>query len=416
MLTLLLATLVALMPVTIMTGQSLPSTVYYLGLAAALGVLIQHRFAGAGEVQRHYRGLITCMAAPLLVVLFGAVWHRHLASTDLEIALRFLLGVWVFALALWHVPQHLLKQTIWGFVAAALAASGYIIGLSWPDWTRPDTDAVYNAVGYGNLTILLATLVLFSTRWTLTPWPRTERTFKLLVSVVTLGAFVLTQTRTGWIAVPLFVVIGAVLFTSGKRPARVIVSAVVALAAMATVFLSNDTLRQRAVLAYTETMDCQGDERTAGTSICVRLQLWRASLDMMKQNPVAGIGDRRRFRDQLQKDSLPKGIVSPMVAEGWGEPHNDLMLALASFGIPGGLALLLAYLAPAWVFMRRLALRYPDSVRTAAAMGLALCLGFLVFGMAETMLRGMRTASFYAMSVALFLTLSGPQQIDRKIR
>lgn len=408
MLNLLLATLVALMPVTIMTGQGLSSTVYYLGLLIALGVLFQHRFAGAGFVHSQYGGLIACMGAPLLVVLFAAVWNRHLASADLESALRFLLGVWVFALALWHVPRAWLKQTTWGFVAAALAASGYITWLSWPDWVRPDTGAVYNAVGYGNLTILLAALVLLSARWTLTPWPRVERAFKLLVTIVTVAAFVLTQTRTGWIAVPIFAVIGAVLFTSGKRLGRVVIVATVALAVMSTVFLNSDMLRQRAADGYTQFKECRGDNNTANTSICIRLQLWRASLDMMKQNPVAGIGDKRRFREQMQMDSLPKGIVSPMVAEGWGEPHNDLMLALASFGIPGGLALLLAYLAPAWVFTRRLVFRHPDSVRTAAAMGLALCLGFLVFGMAETMLRGMRTVSFYAMSVALFLTLSDP--------
>lgn len=94
------------------------------------------------------------------------------------------------------------------------------------------------------------------------------------------------------------------------------------------------------------------------------------------------------------------------MAEGWGEPHNDVMVALASFGIPGGVALLLVYLVPAWTFARRLSFQNSAAVRTAAAMGLAVCLGFLIFGIAETMFRGMRTASFYALCVALFMSLS----------
>src|SRR5690606_6324516 len=89
--------------------------------------------------------------------------------------------------------------------------------------------------------------------------------------------------------------------------------------------------------------------------------------------------------------------------------HDALPASLASFGIPGGVALLLVYLVPAWTFARRLSFENCAAVRTAAAMGLAVCLGFLIFGIAETMFRGMRTASFYALCVAVFLTLSRPK-------
>lgn len=404
----LLTLMLAVMPVTIMTGQGLPSTIYYVSLAAALALLVQHRFAGAAAVQKQYRWLIAGMAAPTAVVLFGALFHGFIASADLETGLRFLLGTWLIVLALSYVPNTVLWHATWGFAIAALAATGYIFYLSWPDFIRPETGAVYNAVGYGNLTVLLVALVLLSTRWTLTPWPRAERTVKFIVGALALAAFVLTQTRSGWVAVPAFAIIAAVLFTSKRQPARIVIASISMLAVMATIFLSSDQLRQRAIEGYKQTVACTGEQRTANTSICIRLQLWRASLDMMSQNPLAGIGSKRFFGDRLQNDSQPKGIVSEYVADGWGEPHNDIMLALASFGIPGGIALLLAYLVPAWVFARRLAFHQQVAVRTAAAMGLALCLGFLFFGLAETMLRGMRTASFYAMGVALFLSLSDP--------
>lgn len=414
MFNILLVALIALMPVTIMTGPDLPSTVYYLALAAALAVLVRHRFAGLGPVQQQYKTLCIAMAAPLLVVLFAALWHGDLPSADLEISLRFFLGVWLLVLALSYSRTATVWHASWGFVVAALAASGYIAYLAWPNFVRPETGAVFNAVGYGNHTIMLGTLVLLSVRWTITPWPQPERILKFVVAAIALAGFVLTQTRSGWVATPVFAVIAGVLFTSKKHPARIAVVAVGALAVMATVFLSSDALRTRAMEGYEQVLSCNGEQNTADTSICIRLQLWRASLDMMAENPIAGIGGKREFSKWLNNHSLPKGLVSPYVAEGFGEPHNDLMLALAAFGIPGGIAFLLVFLAPAAVFARRLAFHHPPAVRTAAAMGLAFCLGFLIFGMAETMMRGMRTASYYAMVVALLLTLSDPVKVGKE--
>src|SRR5690554_1523267 len=361
MLNAVLVALIAVMPVTIVTSPDFPSTVYYLALAAAVGVLVQHRFAGVDVVQRQYHPLIVCMAAPLLVVVFAGLWNGHTASADMETALRFLMGSWVLVLAFSYSRTALLWQATWGFVVAALAATAYISYLSWPAFERPETGPIYNAVGYGNLTIMLAVLVLLSARWTVTSWPRCERILKFAVATLTMAAFVLTQTRSGWVAVPVFAIIAGLLLTSKKHPLRIAVATASVLAVMATVFLSSDTLRARAVQGYQETLSCTGEQATADTSICIRLQLWRASLNMLAEHPIAGIGDKRFFGDQLKDDSLPKDIVSPHVAEGWGEPHNDILLALATFGVPGGIALLLIYLAPAWVFARRMAFRQPTA-------------------------------------------------------
>lgn len=162
MLNVLLVALIATMPVSIMTGQDLPSTVYYVALLTSFAVLIQHRFAGLGEVQSRHRVLITCLSTPLLVVLFSSIWHRQVPGADLETAFRYLLGIWVFLLALRYTPDHTLRKAIWGYLAAGLIATGYIVYLSvylsWPTVVRPNTDAVYNAVGYGNHTLMLALL------------------------------------------------------------------------------------------------------------------------------------------------------------------------------------------------------------------------------------------------------------------
>lgn len=429
----LLVTLMGLMPLIIMTNQSLPSTVFYLVLAASLVKILTGRnigraipgpAAGAGADTstgpeagsgrgKVPAGLVPCMAGLLFVVLFSSLWHGRLASHDLEFSLRFLFGVWLPLLALGLVPPRLARQIIWGYAAAAMAAVAFVVYLYLVEGGRPETSAVYNAVGYGNHTLMLGVLMLLSLKWTVTAWPRAERAIKVFLGLAALAAFVLTMTRSGWVAVPVFVVIGGFLAVSQMRPARIAMAIAVLGVLMAAVFLGNDTLRERATIAYEETMACQDEQSTANTSICIRLQLWRASLDMLAEQPLAGNGDRRLFGEYLQSRSLPKGLVSEYTAKGWGEPHNDLMLALASFGVPGGLALLLIYLGPSWIFLRRMAFHNSAGVRTAAAMGLAFCLGMMIFGFTETMFRGMRSVSYYALTVALFMALSDPGRQDR---
>lgn len=414
----LLLLLLALMPATIMTSQSWPSPVFYAAMAASLAVLARAPHDTIGALWRRYRGLFACMAAPALVALAAGLWHGRVSGADVEAGLRLAVGAALVTLALLARPDARAPQTLWGFALAALAAVATIAILAWPDGHRPDTSAIYNAVGYGNLTLLLAVLLALSLRLTLTRHGRGERLLRAALALATLAAFVLTQTRSGWVAMPVFALIAASLALPSTPPAqatapsparwRLWVLSVLIMGALAAVFLSNDTLRSRAVLAYDETLACRGAQATADTSICIRLQLWHAALQAGAQHPFAGLGDRRAFGPYLRDEALPRGVVSPFVAEGWGEPHNDVLLALASFGLPGALALLLAFLAPAAVFARRMARHHPAAVRTAAAMGLALCLGFLIFGLTETMLRGMRTTAYFALCCGLFLALSDP--------
>jgi O-antigen ligase len=47
-------------------------------------------------------------------------------------------------------------------------------------------------------------------------------------------------------------------------------------------------------------------------------------------------------------------------------------------------------------------------------MGLALCLGFFVFGWTELMMRSIRTIGFYAMTMAWLLALSDEKYLTRQ--
>jgi O-antigen ligase len=71
------------------------------------------------------------------------------------------------------------------------------------------------------------------------------------------------------------------------------------------------------------------------------------------------------------------------------------------------------YVAPSWIFIRRLGAQVTQPARVAAAMGLVLCVGFFVFGWTELILRGIRTLSFYAVMMAWLLALSDERFLAR---
>ena len=134
---------------------------------------------------------------------------------------------------------------------------------------------------------------------------------------------------------------------------------------------------------------------------------------MLEQSPWFGLGGTNHFQDAL-KEQAKQGRVSTKTAAQFGEPHNDVILMLAGYGLLGGIALVVVYIAPAVMFVRRFQLAEPDRVRAAAAMGLALTLGFAIFGMTELMFRGMRTVGMYSAILAWLIALCAPPPAHKR--
>lgn len=412
MLNLLLVVLYACMPVAVMSTDAAPSPVFYLTLVLCVVAACSRPRSPAGTVLADYRALLYCYTVPLLVVLVSSAVHRHWAGASVEAGFRAALGLPILLVGLRQVPLRLLRQAVWGVYAAALFAAAYVVYLIYPSFLERPVTTIYNAVSYGNLLLLLAVFSLYSLLWRLTPWPRLEKAFKIFVTVVAAGGFILTQTRTGWMAVPVFALLGVCIITGFRRPWRAAGLLVAIVVVVVAVGSCSPSLRERAEQGYQETMQCYDITHPVNNSVCIRFQLWRAAWHAFSHNPVVGLGDHSLFKPWMKARALPDGVVSKYVANNFGEPHNDMMQALSSFGILGGVGLLLLYFAPAWVFVRRMSQRHSRQTRVAAAMGVALCLGFAVFGITELMFRGMRTVGFYTMFVALFLVLSEPGDED----
>jgi len=396
--------LAGLSPILIMSTSRGGSLSFHLLLAAGVAVLATTRNAAA-DVRTTLRPYLPLMAALFSLaasVMISQAWHGDWHGSEVEKSLRFALAMLLLAAAL-RIPAEKLRYAMFGILAATWYAALNIGWLAYASAARPVTHE-FNAVTYGDLTLLFATLSFLSLGYPLTRHRRAETVLKLATALIGFVGFALTQTRGGWLAIPFFVLIW--LATLGRIPMR---SKLISFALVVTVFAvaaqANTSLRARIDAGIDQYKSC-ATSPLDDTSVCIRLQLWKAAWEMFKSEPVVGVGGKDGFREAL-RTLHEQGKVSAFVAENFGETHNDLLDFLASYGLLGALGMLAIYVGPACYFVRRLR-HAPASQRAAAAAGLAICVGFAVFGLTEMMFRGMRTASLYGTWIAIFLALSHP--------
>jgi len=343
------------------------------------------------------------MALVVIAILAGEIWHHDFNGSAFEKSLRFasmLPLLWLFL----HIQPERLRQAQWGLALGALVSAGLLMFPLETIHTRPNTSVYtpYNTVSFGNLTLLFAVLCLFAAAW---PAPgsagRAARWLKTIAGVAGLYGFVLSETRSGWLAMPVFGIVALLALRQASMRWRLAVLAVVVAGGLSVAALSPG-LNGRIVEGIDQWNECRADPQQ-DTSVCIRLQLAGAAGRMFLSSPIFGVG-AGNFRASLASQH-EQGLVSANVAVSFGETHNDLLYYLAVHGLLGIGALLIMYLVPTWVFARRMT--SPDfHLRLVAAMGLSFCLGFAVFGLTEMMFRGMRTVSFYSMWVAALLALS----------
>jgi len=224
----------------------------------------------------------------------------------------------------------------------------------------------------------------------------------LIAFLLGLTASFLSQTRGAWIAIPALVLILAVYVfqkTTVKQKLAIGLTTAVMLGITVIGIGMQSNASQRIEEAILEAKNYLAGER--GTSVGTRLEQWVGAWDIFKANPILGAGtgsfqEEARIRVEL-------GQLHPSVAEHT-QPHNEYLLMLSSRGLIGFLALLALFLVPARIYFQAIKSDNKDISRLGLA-GLIVIVGYMHFGLTETILNRTLSINFFVFLNALIVFL-----------
>lgn len=391
--------------IAIMLFPVLSISLHNVGNACLFSLLILSIVAAAcrykpaginfGRLLKDYWPLHLAMASLALAVLLNQILTGIFAVKYYDTALRIAL----FAPVLWVVlelPLNYLKKIQWAFALGALLAVIKIYVFTAGGVLRPSNIGFLATIPFSDMALLFGIIALISIGWN----ERHEKlaiAFKVCACCAGIYVTILSQTRGSWIAIPVFALTAFMLIRNIRIRYRVAIL-VLTLATLGTVFTFSNVVQTRLAAAKAD-MTMYADRENADTSLGIRLQLWQASWELFKENPIVGVG-RENFSAGLD-DLSARRIITPL-ATSFSHSHNEILFNMAILGVFGLLAILSIYFVPGYYFIREI--RHSDSiVRTAAGMGLILCLGFFVFGLTDMMFFWSVLGGVYSMSVAAFL-------------
>lgn len=396
--------LVLLMPALALTSPVGGPVVLYLSALIALAAMVVNAIKRYEPMNlRDLSPLFVALLSPLACMFITSAVMGVMSGSELEKLLRFALALPVLWLLL-RAPKRWFKHIQWSILAGALAGAGMLAVITMMAGRNAVVEfgARYNAVAFANMTLLFGGMTLLSLGWgPSTRWPRLETGIKLFVVALTVYATWKSETRSSWMMLPIL----GVVFLLGLRNWTRRQKVYCALAISLTLVASAAALWTYSSRMQEITSDVQGFATSSNrdTSFGIRLQLWHASILMFEKSPIVGIGPSK-FREELRV-LQKQGIVSQEVVDGFGEPHNDLLAAMAGYGLLGLLSMLALYLVPAAVFFRRVA-SDDRVIRVGAQMGLLFCLSYCAFSLTEMMFRNMRSVPTYALIMVTLIALT----------
>lgn len=341
---------------------------------------------------REYWPANVAMTGLILAELIHQILTGDFLSRSYEVPARlacFALLCWVMLL----VPVKLLKKIQWSWAAGAIACAIALFMSTTAEIPRPLFVLGVPLNPFGDMAILMGVLAVLSIGWY-----GSHQKMAIAIKLIAVGAALygsyLSQTRGGWVALPVFVIIAIAVF-GHLHMRHKLAFLLFAIALMGGSYFFSNTIQQRIAEASSD-IHQYFDGKEKNTSIGIRLQLWQGGTLLFKENPAGiGRGNYPEAAKQLTKRHMltPDAAVQPHL-------HNDMLWHLVTLGVSGLLATLLLYFVPAFYFFKDI--RNPDKeTRATAGMGLALTLGFFVFGLTDTMFYWRVSYTFYVVLLAM---------------
>lgn len=374
---------------------------YCLVLAALVSLALRWTHEGMSFRQfiSRFWQLHLAMAAMMLAILINQLVSQDFAMRSFDYPSR----MGLFCLLAWTCLQctsGMYRWMQWSYVAASLLCTAKMYVITDGGTTRANYIDFMPIIEFADMTLLMGFFSLASMKFEHDDRnPGVHRLcnlLKLLAFGGTIYAAYISGTRGTWLAIPFLAAIAAILLLDRCGLGKKVLLALVAVIATIGLFSLSPQVQNR-IEAAQQDITTYSKDSDSDTSVGTRFGLWKTSVALYLEHPLVGIG-RENFQPTLQQLGR-EGKISPVIARQI-HSHNEIFYNMATLGSLGLAGLLALYLVPGAFFARRLRTQ-DQELRAVAAMGLMLCVGFLIFGLTDVTLMWGASDNFYAIFTAI---------------
>jgi len=370
-----------------------------------VGLSLFTLFRGGQVHPKHFDNnaiaLAIALSSAALAIFLSQAYHGHFDPHPYDGASRFLLAIPVY-LVLRSINLRTLMSFQYGLPLGAMTALLLVLFTSGHYFnTARASTAFMHPIYFGDLSLMLGFLSLFSINLF-------KRDAPLLISLKTLGCVagiyvsILSESRGGWIAIPILLTMWLVIQNKKQRYIRLAYAFPLLVVTLLASYFFISIIQHRIDRIFYELANFSNGQ--ADSSIGIRLQLWKAALHLYGNNPLFGVGPDG-FAQSMASLSQ-SGFITPEAAKlGRGEVHSQILASLVGLGIPGLLSILAIYFVPLFMFWKATHSSV-NAQRNAGTMGVCLTLGFFLFGLSVETFNIKMIVSFYSLTLAVLLAIA----------
>jgi len=230
----------------------------------------------------------------------------------------------------------------------------------------------------------------------------------LMAFVFGISASMLSGGRGVWISA--FLSLGVILFVNPanwKTGTRFISVFLLFSIFIGAYFIPQSNVKNRVDAAFNN-VDSWVESGKSNTSAGARLEMWKASYEIIKQNPVIGVGEGNY--EKHQKKMIDRGEIDKSVSR-FAHPHSEYVTSFIEQGSIGFLAFLMVLIAPIKRALDAIRHKHRYAHRTLISTTLVIVLHYAFYSFTSGVFDHQSSTLFYATFIAIVLGLmkSRPQ-------
>lgn len=393
-------------PLFAMTVTGWTSAVLFVASALSIVLLVWGSLPALPDDTRALvRLVLIALAAPLVTTIFSAVLRLDPDSGAFDAPLRATLAIPIFLVAL-RCRMDVSRGLRWTLPATVVLLAAHRAWFGQPQRWPADrvTTAFADPLVFGYLSLAFALMCLMSISFRKDERStRTNDLLALLGIAVGMVLSVLSESRSGWVAVPVIV---AVWLYFNVQPVRRAGPAALPLAALLATVVIGASAYALVPRVHERLNQAIGDVTTYSFSgqapvspVGLRITYLRIANDIVAQHPVDGIGDTSH-KPPPPVSRFPYANQFALNYAYASAFHNQVVSDAVRHGLLGGLAAALLLVVPLVAYGRGLR-RGDAAARCNAALGIAYGAVIFAASFSTEVVDLKYTASLYALLTAV---------------